>query len=199
MPSPETDVQTATITSVPAARFRAAMGAAATGVTVVATDGPSGRFAQTVSAMCSVSEDPPSLLVCVNQRSPMNEAIQAHGSFAVSVLGRQHDHVADTFAGRPWPGKEKWDFTCGEWARTVSGAPRIADAVASFDCELHTVLTVGTHHVYVGVIRDVTVSGGTPLVYSGRRYAQPETFPPSTFPDFPGSGPVHHQQRRTTR
>ncbi|MFJ6216677.1 flavin reductase family protein [Streptomyces sp. NPDC092296] len=199
MSGPESDSQSATVAPVPKARFRAAMGAAATGVTLVATDGPLGRFAQTVSAMCSVSEEPPSLLVCVNQRSPMNEAIQTHGSFAVSVLGKQHDHVADTFAGRPWPGKQKWDFTCGEWARTASGAPRIADAVASFDCVLHTVLTVGTHHIYVGVIRDVTVAGGTPLVYSDRRYAQPETFPPSTFPAFPGSGPVHRDEQRMAR
>lgn len=50
--------------------FVAAMGNAATGVTVVSTEGPAGHFAQTVSAMCSVSADPPSLLVCVNERSP---------------------------------------------------------------------------------------------------------------------------------
>lgn len=196
---PESDLGSATVTSVPKAQFRAAMGTVATGVTVVATNGPLGRFAQTVSAMCAVSDEPPSLLVCVNHRSPLNEAIQAHGSFAVSVLGKQHDHVADTFAGRPWPGKERWDFTCGEWARTASGAPRVADAVASFDCGLHTVLTIGTHHIYVGVIRDVTVAGGTPLVYSDRRYAQPEAFAPSAFPAFPGSGPGHRDEQRTPR
>ncbi|GEB48536.1 flavin reductase family protein [Streptomyces cacaoi] len=47
------------------------MGNAATGVTVVTTDGPHGRYGQTVSAMCSVSADPPALLVCVTVRSPL--------------------------------------------------------------------------------------------------------------------------------
>lgn len=178
-------------------QFRAAMGTAATGVTVVATDGPAGRFAQTVSAMCSVSDAPPTLLICVNSRSPMNGAIEEHGSFAVSVLGKQHDHVADTFAGRPWPGKQRWDFTCGEWVEAASGAPRLADAVASFDCVVHTELTVGTHHVYVGQIQDAVVNGGTPLVYSRREYAQPEVFTPSTFPEEPGTNSIQRSKQRT--
>ncbi|WP_030419154.1 flavin reductase family protein [Streptomyces sp. SCSIO 75703] len=199
MTIPEADVRSTTAPPVPKDRFRAAMGAAATGVTVVATGGPLGRFAQTVSAMCSVSEEPPTLLVCVNRRSPLNEAIRAHGTFAVSVLGRQHDHVADTFAGRPWPGKERWDFTCGEWTHAPSGAPRLADAVASFDCAVDTRLTVGTHHIYVGLIHEVTADGGTPLVYSDRRYARPEAVAPSTFPAFPGAGPAHRDQQRMPR
>ena len=74
--------------------FIDAMGRTATGVTVVGTDGPAGRLAQTVSAMCSVSADPETLLVCVHRKSPLNEAIARHGVFAVSVLGVQHDHVA---------------------------------------------------------------------------------------------------------
>ena len=50
--------------------FIAAMGQAATGVTVVTTDGRAGRLGVTVSAMTSVSADPPLLLICVNRRSP---------------------------------------------------------------------------------------------------------------------------------
>src|SRR5436305_1069653 len=117
--------------------FVRAMGGAATGVTVVATDGPGGRAAQTVSAMCSVSADPALVLVCLHGRSPVNDAIDTNRAFCVNVLATQHDHVADTFAGRPWPGKERWDFTCGHWDVAPSGAPRVHDAVASFDCEIH--------------------------------------------------------------
>ena len=53
--------------------FVEAMGRAATGVTVVGTDGPSGRYARTVSAMCSVTADPTTLLVCVNRKSPLDK------------------------------------------------------------------------------------------------------------------------------
>lgn len=177
-------------------QFITAMGAAATGVTVVATDGPSGRYAQTVSAMCSVSADPALVLVCINQRSPINEALAAHGVFSVNLLGKKHDHVADTFAGRPWPGKEPWDFSCGEWDDAPSGAPRVRDAVASFDCEVHGVSTAGTHYIYIGRVTDVQAEPGVPLVYSAHSYAEPVPFPPSVFPDYPGSGPVHRNNTK---
>ena len=61
--------------------FRAAMGLAATGVSVVTTDGPSGRFGLTVSAVSSVSADPPLVLICINRKSP---AIAALDSMAPS-------------------------------------------------------------------------------------------------------------------
>ena len=77
--------------------FTSAIAAAATGVTVVATDGRSGRFGQTVSAMCRVSVSPPLVLACLHGRSPVSDAIRANGVFCVSVLGVQHDVVADTF------------------------------------------------------------------------------------------------------
>jgi flavin reductase len=176
--------------------FIAAMGAVATGVTVVATEGEKGRFAQTVSAMCSVSADPRLVLVCINSRSPINEAIHASGSFTVNVLGSQHDHVADTFAGRPWPGKEPWDFSCGEWEQAPSGSPRIRDAVASFDCSIHQIVEAGTHQIYIGLVTSVETHGGDPLIYSAQTYAKPSPVPPSVFDDYPGSGPTHRKNTK---
>lgn len=195
MAVPETSTTPGPVPAGVRSEFLDAMSSAATGVTVVATDGRAGRFAQTVSAMCSVSDDPATLLVCVNLRSPINDAIATHEAFAVSVLGKQHDHVADTFAGRPWPGKDRWDFTCGEWEDSEQGLPRLADAIASFDCAVFDTIDVGTHRVYVGRVRSVTTNPGVPLVYSERDYAEPHVFPHSTFPDFPGTGPVHRTRK----
>lgn len=170
--------------------FIQAMGRAATGVTVVGTGNRTDRFAQTVSAMCSVSADPETLLVCIHRKSPLNEAISRNGYFAVSVLGRQHDHVADTFAGRPWPGKERWDFTCGQWTEMPSGSPVIDDAIASFDCRVRQVVECGTHFIYFGAVTSVGGQPGEPLTYFDRTYCKPEPVPPSEFADYPGSGPV---------
>jgi flavin reductase len=176
--------------------FIVAMGRVATGVTVVSTGGPAGRFAQTVSAMCSVSADPRLVLVCINARSPINAAIRRHGVFNVNVLGKQHDHVADTFAGRPWPGKDRWDFTCGEWTEAPSGSPRLRDAVASFDCTLHEVVEAGTHLVYIGRVTGIDSHDAEPLIYSARNYAKPEPIEPSVFPGYPGSGPTYRKQQK---
>jgi flavin reductase len=171
--------------------FVAAMSLIATGVTVVgAADGET-RAAQTVSAMCSVSAEPPLLLVCVNKRSPLNQIIASSGRFCVSALATQHDHVADTFAGRPWPGKDRWDFTCGTWEDAGSGSPRLSDALASFDCDVWTVTEAGTHLVYLGAVKDVSMTGGDPLVYAGREYAVPNRVEPSSFPQYPDAHPAN--------
>ena len=81
-------------------RFIAAMGRLVTGVTIVTTDGPAGRFGITVSAFSSVSADPPLVLACVNRKSPVVAAVLANGVFCINVLADAHRHVADTFAGR---------------------------------------------------------------------------------------------------
>jgi flavin reductase len=178
--------------------FVEALGRIATGVTVVGSvdsgaepggGGKSGWVAQTVSAMCSVSVDPPLILVCINRRSPINAVIERSRVFCVSALATQHDHVADTFAGRPWPGKDRWDFTCGHWEAARSGAPRLTDALAAFDCAVHSVVEAGTHLVYLGAVREVVGGAGAPLVYANRGYASPSPVPPSRFPEFPDAHP----------
>jgi len=169
--------------------FLGAMGRTAAGVSVVTTNGLAGKFGQTVSAMCSVSADPPMVLICVHARSPLNDAIIANRVFCVNVLATQHDHVADTFAGRPWPGKDRWDFTCGRWNDTSSLSPRLDDALASFDCEIHEIVRAGTHRVLLGHVVAITTSEGTPLLYSRQFYQRPEVQEPSIFEDFPDARP----------
>ncbi len=83
------------------ANFIAAMGAAATGVTVITTEGMAGRFGLTVSAVSSVSAEPPMLLCCVNRKSPAVAAMEQNGRFAVNILGSNSRDVAEVFAGRP--------------------------------------------------------------------------------------------------
>ena len=83
------------------ADFISAMAAAATGVSVITTEGSAGRFGLTVSAVSSVSAEPPMLLACVNRKSPAAAAIVENGRFAVNVLGFHNQDVAEVFSGRP--------------------------------------------------------------------------------------------------
>lgn len=179
------------------AAFVEAMGRVATGVAVVGAGGRDRRLAQTVSSMCSVSTEPPLLLVCLHRRSPVNAVIERTRLFCVSALATRHDHVADTFAGRPWPGKERWDFSCGDWEPARSGSPRLADALAAFDCALHSVVEAGSHLVHLGEVRDVVGSAGVPLVYVRRGYARPHPVQPSYFPEFPDAHPANRYGNST--
>jgi flavin reductase (DIM6/NTAB) family NADH-FMN oxidoreductase RutF len=152
--------------------FLKCMGRAVSGVTVVTTDGPAGRFAVTVSAVNSVSADPPLLLACIQNHSPANRAIRANGVFCVSVLAAGQAHVSDTFAGRPRAGSP-FDFAVAAWSEAATGAPRLDGAAAAFDCDLWSVHEAGSHTVFIGRVLDATETDAAPLLYTKRRYGQP--------------------------
>jgi flavin reductase len=153
-----------------AGEFRRAVGTLATAVTVVSTDGPAGRGGQTVSAMSLASYEPAMVLVCVNRRSPLGELVRRNGVFCVNALATRHDQVADSFAGRPWPGHGAWDFSCGDWDVGSPGSPRLVDALAAFECVLDRIVPAGSHHVYLGTATATHHGTGPPLVYADHAY-----------------------------
>lgn len=152
-----------------AARFKDAMSRAATGVSIVTTAGPAGRCGLTVSAVASVSADPPQILVCINRRSPMAAALAENGVFAISLLAAGHRRLADIFAGRPC-GHPPYDFGAADWSSLETGAPVLADAVAAFDCRLLTRVDTGTHRVCIASVIATRCSDAPPLVYVRRGY-----------------------------
>lgn len=156
-------------------RFREAMGAAATGVTVVTTDGVAGRFGLTVSAISSVSAEPPLLLVCVNRRNPCVAAITQNGQFAVNILAESQDDVARLFSGRPLKGAA-YDFATHAWDKGDRGMPLVSGAAAHFECEIESIHDAGTHRVFIG--RVVTAARGDqpPLIYSNRSFGRFDVF-----------------------
>jgi flavin reductase len=152
-----------------AERFISAMGRAATGVSVLTTGGRGGRFGLTVSAMCSVSAEPPLLLACVNRKSPTVTAIEANGLFAVNVLGIHNRAYAETFSGRPSDGKP-FDFENHPWAEGSLGLPVIPDAVAVFECEIDTSYDAGTHRIFIGRVLSAHYGEADPLIYCNRAF-----------------------------
>jgi len=154
--------------------FVQAMRGAVTGVSVVTTDGPAGRFGLTVSAFSSVSADPPMVLVCINGRSPACAAVRDNGRFCVNVLSTAQRRIADAFAGRPVSGTP-YDFTAARWDARFRGAPALADAIASFDCAVETAIQSGTHTVFIGRAVAVRQGAGRPLLYTDRAYGRPCT------------------------
>lgn len=153
------------------AQFVQAMRRNATSVNVITTAGQSGRFGLTVSAFNSVSAEPPTLLVCVNRRSPARRAIQDNGKFAVNILNESQSYVSDTFAGRSST-HTPFDFDCCAWLTGESGVPLVQDAVASLECLLEAFHEVGSHTVFIGRVVAVRSSEHFPLLYSCRRYSQ---------------------------
>ena len=151
--------------------FINAMSRAVTGVTVVTTAGSAGKFGQTVSAMSSVTADPPTVLVCIKSTSVIVSAIREHGTFGVNVLRSDQRKVADSFAGRTTWGAP-YDFDAATWEPGHGDAPLLVGAVGRFDCRLSTVLDVGTHSVIFGEVIAAQHSPGSPLLYARRTYGE---------------------------
>jgi flavin reductase len=154
---------------VDADRFREAMRLMATGVSVVTTDGPAGRFGVTVSSMCSLSLEPPSVLACVHHLSPAFKAIIANGVFCANVLAAEQSRVSDSFAGRVVELKDD-KFGCAQWDVLHSGSPVLKDALIAFDCRLSRDVEFGSHRILMGTVVDLRSKDGRPLVYADRAY-----------------------------
>lgn len=159
-------------------RFVEGMSHAASTVNVVTTDGVEGRAGVTVSAMCSVSADPPSLLVCVHHKSKTCAVIRDNGVLCVNVLRDDQAFVSDTFAGRiQMSGGDK--FACAEWTSRVTGAPAMDDALVTFDCRVKRHFQWGSHFIFVAAVEHITVNdSGNPLIYANRAYGIPAPLRP---------------------
>ena len=100
------------------AEFFEALSRTAASVCVVTTDGSSGRAGLTVSSMCSVSAQPPSLLVCVNEESDVCDIIRDNGMMCVNVLRAEQAYISDAFSGRLTdPNADP--FVCTDWETAV--------------------------------------------------------------------------------
>lgn len=152
-----------------AEKFIAAMGLAATGVSVVTTDGNAGRFGLTVSAVSSVSAEPPLVLVCVNRKSPAAAAIGENRLFAVNLLAVHNRDYAETFAGHP-PAGRPYDFNAHDWRTGATGVPLVGEATAIFECELDSSHDAGSHRIFIGRVVAAHSGAAEPLVYCKRAF-----------------------------
>ena len=150
--------------------FRDGMSRLGAAVHVVTTDGPDGKAGFTATAVCSVSDAPPTLLVCLNRRSSSGPVLQRNGVFCVNTLSRDAEAVADVFAGRTGAVKDA-RFVTGTWSTLRTGAPMLDTAVVAFDCRLVDVRAVGSHNVIFGAVVDVRITDIDPaLIYHQRVY-----------------------------
>lgn len=113
-------------------RFRDAMSSLSAAVNIVTTDGPAGRCGITATAVCSVTDTPPSLMVCINSNSAMNPVFQENGKLCVNVLNHEQELMARHFAGMTGTSMEErfsWDI----WTKGVLGQPMLRGTLASLE------------------------------------------------------------------
>lgn len=157
-------------------RFLAGMRQFAAGCTIIAACHGGARAGLTATAMCSVTADPPRLLVCVNQKVRAHALITAAEALSVNVLARSQEALAKRFAGMVDGVAGDDRFQGAEWVERVTGAPLLGDALAAFDCRVVETVAAGTHTVFLCQVVDVLINadqpaGSGPLVYFDGRFA----------------------------
>lgn len=158
--------------SVPADVFRRAMRHPANAVAIIATGAPGHRIGLTMTAVCSLSDSPPSVLICVYRESAALAPIRRNGRFSVNFLGTEHAHLAALFAGHGGlRGEER--FAQVDWTTLATGSPILASAVASFDCMLDREVESPSHAVLFGRVAAVLTAPDTaqPLQKQGLVYS----------------------------
>jgi flavin reductase (NADH)/flavin reductase/chlorophenol-4-monooxygenase component 1 len=147
------------------------MSRVACSVSIVCTDGPHGVAGFTCSAVCSVTDEPPTIMVCVNRRSAANAIIKANGVLCVSSLGTDQVDLSELFAGvGRVPMIER--FSGPNWGVLATGAPYCTTSRVALDCRIADVREVGTHSVIFAEVLSTEHAGdGEPLIYHSRDYA----------------------------
>ena len=151
-------------------QFRNAMAQLGAAVNVITTTGTGGWLGFTASAVCSVTDDPPTMLVCMNRGSVLNEEFKAAGVLCVNTLASVQEPLSELFAGvGSVPMAER--FGHAAWSVLETGAPVLDGAVASVDCRIVQVTEVGTHSVmFCEAVACRVGEAREGLIYFGRAY-----------------------------
>ena len=149
--------------------FKAGMRRLAAGVCVITTVDEGRLLGCTATAVTSVSAEPPTLLVCLNQASRTHAAVIRAGFFGVSVLSAGDEQMARDFAGMNAVPDRFWD---DGWTTLHSGVPVLSNRAAAFDCRVSTATAVASHTVIFGEVVSARQQAGSLLVYAGGRFIQ---------------------------
>lgn len=148
--------------------YRSAMSLLTGAVNVVTTTGVSGRHGFTASAVCSITDTPPTLLVCMNKSARSHPHFIANKILTVNVLGVHHQSISSVFSS-PINSEERFQY--GSWTELKTGAPVLVDALVSFDCQIEQIQEVGTHTIFICPIVAIGQSEyAQGLVYFNRAY-----------------------------
>jgi flavin reductase len=139
--------------------FRDAMARLGTAVNIITTDGPAGRAGFTASAVCSVTDTPPTLLVCLNRSASVYPMFKQNHVLCVNTLADNHELLSNLFGGKT-PMEQR--FEAAEWSTLATGSPILSGT---------QITSVGTHDILiceaVALVRNDESHG---LAYFDRRY-----------------------------
>lgn len=156
--------------SVDTPQFKSVMRRIASTVTVITSASGSIINGMTATAVCSVSVEPPCILVVVNQANKSHSLIEDAGVFAVNVLSEEQEHLAQHFAL-----KSDNPFEAVTYRGGVTGVPVITECVANLECIVQSQTRSGTHSIFVGRVVHTDEAERPPLLHINSGFTSPRT------------------------
>lgn len=148
--------------------FRVALGYFATGVTVVTTKLNDEIRGLTVNSFCSVSLDPPLVLVCIDRSAKSYQMMTESGIFAVNILSCDMEDISKIFAEHD---TQSTRFGGTVWKKELTGAPILEGTIAFLDCRVVARHQAGDHDIFIGRVEKLGVgTDGDPLIYHRSKY-----------------------------
>ncbi|MEH2472154.1 flavin reductase [Nitrobacteraceae bacterium AZCC 2161] len=142
------------------AAFRATMRRFASTVSVITSGYGTKLNGMTATAVCSVSADPPSILIVVNQANRSHELIRQSGAYTVNVLSAAQEHLATHFASSAIDAFGLIPHSLG-----LNGCPVIDNCASVLECVVESQIESGTHSIFIGRVVASGESDRLPLLY----------------------------------
>ena len=152
-------------TGISPANFKTAMRRFASTVSVVTSGHGAVLNGMTATAVCSVSAEPPSILIVVNQESQSHALIQKSGAYTVNVLAASQETLAVHFASRSVA-----PFATVPYSLGITRSPIIDNCASFLECVLESAMPSGTHSIFIGRVVASGGSGCSPLIYHDGKY-----------------------------
>lgn len=148
--------------------FRQGMAGLPAAVNIVTTNTANGPAGFTATAVCSVSDNPATILVCLNRSTSVHTAFIDSTSLVINALNTGQDQLSNLFAGKA---SMEDRFASAQWETLKTGAPVLSNAAVSFDCKITHRESVGTHDVIFCQVVDIKQQDNAgSLLYFQRGY-----------------------------
>lgn len=141
--------------------FRDAMASCAAGVHVITTDGAAGRYGITMTAVAPVTDEPPTVMLCINRSARIIPILSENGSLCINMLADEHQDVAEHFAGLTGLSPEE-RFAYHIWHRGKTGQLEIEGALAHLHGHIVGKHEIGTHFVFYVRLDEIKTAVQTP-------------------------------------
>ena len=157
--------------------FRNAMAHLPAAVSIITTNGSAGRCGITASAVCSVTDSPPTILVCVNRSSETHDVFKQNGFLCVNVLSDEQEQLAMHFSGITKVSMEE-RFSWNIWGSSHLQLPVLAEALVKLQGRVNECKEVGSHSVMFVELSDIYVSEEKDsLIYFNRLFHKVRRMP----------------------